>query len=714
MQLSRIRRMSLAEIACRGRQQTSKWLERVDPRVGRRVSAGQRRSAAAARALERFQAARAPKLFDPAVVPEIARRWPASATGLIAAADRVCAGRFSLLGYDGLVFGAPVDWHLDPIWSRRAPHAHWSRVRPLDPDAVGDSKIVWELNRHQWLVTLAQAWQLTGDPRYVERAAALLDSWLRANPRGQGINWSSSLEVAYRLIAWCWALAFLQSSPAATRPPFAKLGLAIREHALHIERYLSHYFSPNTHLTGEALGLLYAGVLFDGLPEAARWREQGRQILIDESERQILPDGVHFEQATCYHRYTIEIYGHALLLGERFGLVWPSSLRARLGRMADVLAHLAGPDGTMPHIGDADGGWLLPFVRRDPQDSRGVFGWLAAALARGELAWLAGGDAPEVGWALGLDGLAQLDRLSPKPPERPASRLFASGGYAVMQSGWQRHASSLIVDVGPLGCPISAAHGHADALSLQCRALGEEWIADTGTYSYTPEPRWRDYFRSTAAHSTVVVDGVSQAEPAGPFSWHTRPTVRVREWRTSRDYDLVDAEHDGYMRLGDPVRHRRRVLFVKPSYWVVVDDLIGKDEHTVELRFQLTTGPALHGLAACARRGSAALWIVPASSAALEAVVREGAQEPLDGWRSPAYGRREAAPVLIYRMRTRLPLRVATLLMPSGRADACPSVVPIHSHANGPIAGLWLIDRQERVVFDHRQLVHEAITCAES
>ena len=62
----------------------------------------------------------------------------------------------------------PIDWHRDLVSGKQAPQVHWSEIDPLDPEKVGDSKVVWELNRHQWVVRLAQAWAFTGDERYAE------------------------------------------------------------------------------------------------------------------------------------------------------------------------------------------------------------------------------------------------------------------------------------------------------------------------------------------------------------------------------------------------------------------------------------------------------------------------------------------------------------------------------------------------------------------
>src|SRR5262249_23935222 len=194
----------------------------------------------------------------------------------------------------------------------------------LDPQQVGDSKVTWELGRMQWLVGLGQAYRLTGDERFAACAVHRLREFVRANPAGLGIHWASSLECALRLLSWSWAFALLRRSASWDESWAAELLAAFEDHARHVERFLSFAFSPNTHLTGEALGLFYAGMLCPGFERARQWRVRGLEILVEESRRQILADGVYFEQATCYQRYTAEIGLHVLALARQAGVALPA------------------------------------------------------------------------------------------------------------------------------------------------------------------------------------------------------------------------------------------------------------------------------------------------------------------------------------------------------------------------------------------------------
>jgi hypothetical protein len=702
--------MGLAELVDRGRREASKRLERLGlspmPPPDLNEDAGT--------LLERFREAGRGRFFEGAVSERtptvLAARMPEEYEQTVSMAEAVCQRRFDLLGYRGLSFGSPVDWHFDPVSGRRAPRVHWSRLNPLDPVVVGDSKVVWELNRHQWLVHLGRAYRLTKDERYAAMFATCVQEWMRANPPGLGINWASSLEVSLRLIAWCWALHVFSDSPAASPELFICMLRGIRAHAVHVERYLSCYFSPNTHLTGEALGLFYAGVLFPEFGAAERWRALGSRILVEQSERQVLPDGVYFEQSTHYQRYTVETYLHFLILAERNGIAIPRAVGERVHQMLDFFLAIKRPDGSFPQIGDADGGWLLPLAIRAPDDCRGVFSTAAALFGRSDYAWAAGGVAPETLWLLGPQGVEAVEALRPAPPTAAPSRLFPDGGYAVMRSGWDAGAHQLVFDVGPLGCPVSAGHGHADLLSIQCSVFGRTFLADAGTYCYAGDPSWRDYFRSTAAHSTVLVDGAGQAIPAGPFRWRARPRARLRNWLSSAAFDFADASHDAYCRLPDPVVHRRRVLFVKPRYWVVVDDLEGATEHLVEIQFQfgpfeVRVNPELWAVVRGPKDDG--LFLRSFARVPLKGEVHEGEVAPMRGWLSPEYGQRRPAPMLIYSAVARFPLRIVTLLLPTENpSDSPPLVTPIDADGPTPV-GLVFEKTQETVRFDEHTFVVE-------
>lgn len=588
----------------------------------------------------------------------------------ISRADSICGGEFAILGYGQISFGDPVNWHLDPIAMCESPLIHWSRINPLSRNQVGDSKVVWELNRHQWILDLGQAYRLTGDQRYADRFAHLVTDWIDANPPGHGINWCSALEASMRLISWCWGLFLFRGSSALSAELFLKILASIQCHAQFIERNYSRYYSPNTHLTVEALGLFYVGTLLPELEGAERWQSMGSRTLIEQISTQVYSDGGYFEQSTRYQYYTVEIYLHFVVLAQRNSHVLPRYVERTLENMVHFLMHLRRPDGTLPQIGDTDGGWLLPFVHRKTGDYRGLFSTAAILFGNSSFAWAAKGVAPEALWLLGDESFWDAPApVAHRPVSKPLTN-FSESGYVVMRNGWGDDAHQLIIDTGPLGCPVSSGHGHADLLSIQCSGWGENFLVDAGTFCYTADEKWRDYFRGTSAHNTLVVDGQCQASPRSAFSWDSRPKASLTQCSALPGYSVVDGNHSAYGTDESPIIHRRRILFIAGSYWLVVDDVIGTGEHTVDLHYQFAPMAVTQNDTGWihAKGNNSSLLLKVIGNTNLTTSIVSGSEEPRLGWYSPNYGQRVPAPSLTASTKTELPLRLVTVIHPWNHA----------------------------------------------
>src|SRR5262249_19101001 len=89
--------------------------------------------------------------------------FPGRAQQLRNEAEAFCARRFRIFGYPEVICGEKIPWRRDLIHGIESGVDHWSRIPYLDFERVGDSKIVWEPNRHQHFLTLGQAYRVTGD-----------------------------------------------------------------------------------------------------------------------------------------------------------------------------------------------------------------------------------------------------------------------------------------------------------------------------------------------------------------------------------------------------------------------------------------------------------------------------------------------------------------------------------------------------------------------
>jgi hypothetical protein len=593
--LHKLRQVGLDELRVRGSQAIAAFAERqnwsnnsklISDDALLRLLNGELKSTSDL--LIHFRERTSPKFFasfsDPqATIDDLRRRWPDAENQIVERADRIVAGYFDLLGFRDLNFGNPIDWHLEPVAGKRAPLVHWSRLNYLDADLFGDKKITWELNRHQYFITLGQAYWLTGDERYAQTFVEHVNSWMDQNPPKLGINWASSLEIAFRSIAWIWALHFFKGAlPVET---FSKLCKFLYLNARHLETFLSTYFSPNTHLTGEALGLFYIGALMPEFKESARWRNRGLEILLAQLPRHVQPDGVYFEQSSYYHRYTTDFYLHLRVLLPNTDTPVPPVLDEKLRLLLDHLMYIMRPDGTTPLFGDDDGGRLLSFFDRPANDFRATLATGAALFERADYKFLAGDAVEDALWLLGPASVARLDQIAAATPQKQ-SVAFPSGGYYVMRDGWTTKSNYLLFDCGPHGTD-NCGHAHADALSFELAVNGKTLLVDPGTYTYTGSKQMRDWFRSSAAHNTLTVDDESSSLSDGPFSWKTIARCECSSWITEESFDYVQASHDGYMRLAEPAKHTRSILFSKNGYWVLRDVVETAGDHELKARFHL-------------------------------------------------------------------------------------------------------------------------------
>ena len=568
------------------------------------------------------------------LVDRIALACPHATRHAAARADRIVFGHYDLLGYCGLRFDGSgrFEWNYDPVHDRRAPDGFWNTIPYLDP-SIGDHKVIWELNRHQHWLALGRAYWLTTERRYRDRCLAELASWLDANPPLMGVNWTSMLELALRSLSWIWALHFFADPDIEDPSPWtADLAHALDRQLTHIEQNLSYYFSPNTHLTGEALALYVAGRSLPWLPHAIRRADVGRRVLVAEIDRQIAHDGGHRERSAHYHRYTHDFYALALIVARiTDDPIAPTFARA-LARIAFATRVLADAQGTLPHLGDDDGGTLTPLTGRRVDDVRDSLALAAALLDRPALQI---GSAPEeTYWCLAnptFDNQSAI--LNPQSSILGSVALEETGYYVSRRGGTQ-----VIVDGGPHGYQ-NAGHAHADALAVTVTLRGVPLLIDPGTGCYTVDAEVRERLRSTAMHNTITIDDRSQSIPDGPFQWSRTADSSVVRWRTNDGFDYFDGTHDGY----GAIAHRRRVLVLHGTVVLVADLIDGAAQASAHWHLDPRWHVEIDGSRAIVTAAGerAGLFAVGAPFELFRADRATGL-----GWYSPVYGRVDATTTL--------------------------------------------------------------------
>ena len=590
-----------------------------------------------------------------------------------AAADRIAAGRLDVFALEDVDLGNPPRWNRDPKTGIEAPLAFGKQLDYRDAAIVGDIKYLWEPNRHLQLVTLAQAWALTGDARYAEALRGQLESWLAQCPFRMGANWSSSLEAGLRLINWAlaWQLAGGVDSPlfaghagAAFR---ARWLASVYQHAEFICGHLSLHSSANNHLIGELAGVVTAAIAWPHWERSKRWLEKAMPLLEREALLQNAPDGVNREQAVSYQQFELDLLLLPWLAARANGIAFPAEYASRLEAMLEYLASIMDVRGNVPMFGDADDGYV---VRLDPRADfcryRSLLATGAALFARADFKAKAGSLDDKTRWLLGIDGEAAFERLDASGATLPVRRAFPEGGYWVLGCDFETPREiRLVADAGALGYREIAAHGHADALSFTLSVGGIEMLVDPGTYAYHTEGDWRAYFRGTSAHNTLRVDGTDQSRPGGNFMWLRKARAACSAWRSDAQEDVLEGAHDGYRALRDPVIHQRRITLDKQARRVVVEDRVEMAAgHEVELFFHAHEDCAVREIwgGVELERGGVCVRIALPPGIPAELQVLRGSVSPIAGWVSRRFDRKVPSPTVVWKARLAKTTVLRTLL----------------------------------------------------
>lgn len=579
---SRIRKlskMSWAEIRCRLGERVRTGSDRRTYRRNRASATASAKAAVGDSQFAEFGRV-AGELFGGAVamvpghavdeVERLQRRQPNEYRSLVETlqkrVDAIQHGQYELLGQTIDLSGL-VDWRHDPVRGYDWPRRFYADVTVYDSQSPADVKYVWEVNRHQFLVELAQGWLVSGEEGLARRVRELLMDWIAQNPVYEGVNWTSGLEVAMRSVSWLWSLAALAGYDGWSGEDRVRITKSLVEHATYLERHLSFYTSPYNHLIGEATALYLLGGWLQGHPGAERWREKGRGALLEYGPRQFYADGFSVEQATSYHFFTLGFLCLAVLEGRRM----QEPLAAVEDACSDAFrtaVRLRKPDGRWPTIGDLDSARCLPVAANEFWDFRSLCAWGAVLFDLDEMKQsVASGDdaekAPlgELFWTLGSTGVGRWTQMR-STPRATRSAILPEAGYATAHSDDGPDADWFLLDAGPLGDGVhadrtpSTAHGHADVLNLLLHLDGKPVFVDPGLPFYAGEQSWIEYFRSAAAHNTIEVEGATWARPAGRLAWsHVQPRASL-EARLTEELWVARA----VLQLTEGARIERNVL----------------------------------------------------------------------------------------------------------------------------------------------------------
>ena len=572
--------------------------------------------------------------------------WPKAVVDAASASAALLAkGELHLLGrtWPAEMMRPPTSdlWFWDPITRSSWPGAERYAFDSARAErGSGDARYVWEINRLQFLHPAAALAIRSGDGEAARAAVAVVLSWIDANPPFRGVNWSSGIELALRLVSVAFVVA--AAGDAMDADARRRLRALIAAHGFWIFRYPSLYSSANNHRLAEGLGLLVAGLLAPDLAQASAWSTEGRHILVETGQTLFHADGIGAEQSPTYAAFALEMVALGALLDPT---VLTPETREWLARAGAALKAMLDDASNAPRIGDDDEGRVISMPQdREPRYVASVVAGLSGLLGSPELA-------PPARQPHLRDLLFNSPAAGHSAPD--GVYHFRAGGYTVIRETIAGRRAMIVFDHGPLGFASIAAHGHADALAVWLHVDGVPLMIDAGTGHYSGGS-WRELFRSSAAHNTVTIGDSSQSLTAGPFNWRHKAKARLTASSVGRDW-VITARHDGYARRFG-VEHERTLLRVDGGF-AIEDRLIGRPPGLAATS-RLLVSPAF----TARPDGHGTVVIEDGRSAKLSLSFHGGAVsvDPCAPY-SDAFGERSAAVALMFQLREGAPSSTITV-----------------------------------------------------
>jgi hypothetical protein len=514
---------------------------------------------------------------------------------------------------------------------------------------ISSPEWLWRLNRHQWWNILGKAYACTGDERYAEAFVSQMLDWIDRNPPPGLKNEKSPtwrlMEAGMRMqISWLPSFALFYSSQSFTDSAKLVMLRSINDHA----RFLFMFKTNRNHLLRESNGLAYTSVYFREFKQANLWLKTALDRIEQELVKQVNLDGSHIEISTGYQWVVIDEFEKTHQLLKTNDLSLPKEdLAGWLEKMYAVLVYSIRPDGTFPEINDG-------FIR-----------WDHTRLA-------------DAGELLGRDDFVHVGTGGEKGTV-PAitSTSIPDAGWYIMRSDWTKEARYLLFDAGPYGGP----HGHEDKLSIEVYAFGQPFIVDSGSYTYEKTDPFRAYFVGTQGHNSLIVDRKSQIR-----RWHKenmRPKAvpgKYATWISQSGFDYVSSNYqDGYSTYSlkkpakpiiiDDVVHTRRVLFAKPDYWILIDEVQASRSHDYQLLFH--TPPEIlpticddRKVVLKSKKMAASLYLIPSNPDTAEVHCLKGSKNPIQGWYSVDHHNKTPSATIIFERNTKSTTVFAILIYP--------------------------------------------------
>ncbi len=486
---------------------------------------------------------------------------------------------------------------------------------------------LWIYNLHYFdyvrtIIRLHQAQQKqdgnTGEHYLLFRR--LVTEWISSCPVAMPLAWDA-YPLSLRLNNWARAYMVFENELAQDTAFSQMLRQSMYIQSIYLEKHLEYHLL-NNHLLENGRTLWLMGHFFNGADDD-RWRQKGFSILMESLKADFYEDGGHDERSPMYHQIMLDVYQEVFDILVLANEPVPDYVEPRLNDIKNWFVNVLHPDGNLPLFHDC-----AFDIAGDPAD------------------FIDDGLSP-------ANGLTALD----------------ASGYFVLRDLDKHHF--FMMDCGSMGPDHKNGHGHCGALSFEASIGGQRFIVDSGVNDYNSDIEWRDYFRSTRAHNTVVIDGCEQSEIWERFRIAQRYATKDVVSSESEFLSFVAASHTGYKRLPGNVSHRRWMCYVDHKFWVICDLIDGTGTHLIEslLHFHPAVQIAEYGVPtdfghkAKVTRDNIPLQVLSWGASSINHY--QGRLSPIQGFYAPRFGECVENTVLGFENNKPLPAWLGYVLLPT-------------------------------------------------
>lgn len=393
---------------------------------------------------------------------------------------------------------------------------------------VDNASRLWNFNLHylEFTAALAVEWKRTGEAKYKDKWIEIISSWLEDG--SQTADAYEPYTISLRMVNVLIGLELIGEIDKWLKK-------RIYESLYHQYKYLSenlelallanHYFE-------NLKALVIGSVVFGEKNDYHKYWT----LFLQQTDQQILADGMHYERSPMYHKIILEDVLRVYMVLKISHPLDAEKLEPVIGLMAEALKGLENGFRTTPLFNDSG-----------ENMSKTTDGLIKAASRM----------------------------LNTTPDAIQKKNNFQEAGYYRLDQG----KTAVIFDCGDIGPGYMGGHGHNDCLSFELSVDGRKIFTNSGTGQY--QGGLREFFRSTAAHNTVMIDNREQNELWGEHRVGRRGSC----YKVHRKTDCLTGIFKSYAKD----RYRRQMQW-KDGKLLITDSVKSRGTHTARQFFHLTPG----------------------------------------------------------------------------------------------------------------------------